>query len=98
MVSGDGRFHALLNEIAALHDAKQQDYGRGSDAFANIRASAEFGIPPWVGAVLRGNDKMHRIKSLLLNGSLKNEPLEDSLKDLAVYALIALLLYREGKA
>jgi hypothetical protein len=38
---------------------------------------------------------MHRIQSFLQNGSLANESVEDSLKDLAAYALIALVLFRE---
>lgn len=92
---GDPRFHALLKEIASLHDKKQADYGRDQDPFANVRAADEFGIPAWVGAILRANDKMHRIKSFLLNGKLKNESLEDSLMDGAVYHLIALILFRE---
>jgi hypothetical protein len=45
--------------------------------------------------MIRANDKMHRIKSLLQNGSLKNESVEDSLMDLAAYCLIALTLRRE---
>lgn len=93
--SGDPRFHALLKEIAGLHAKKQADYGRGADTLANVRAAADFGIPAWVGAILRANDKMHRIQSFVLNGNLKNESLEDSLMDGAVYHLIALILYRE---
>lgn len=96
--TGDPRFHALLKEIAELHAKKQADYGRGADPFANVRAADDFGIPAWVGAILRANDKMHRIKSFLLNGNLKNESVEDSLMDGAVYHLIALILYREMAA
>ena len=88
-------FQSVLREIAELHDAKQHDYGRDADPFANIRASEEFGIPAWLGAVLRGNDKMSRLKTFTQKQTLKNESVEDSLKDLAVYALIALILYRE---
>jgi hypothetical protein len=96
-MQGDKRFHKLLREIAKLHDKKQADYGRGKDPFANIRASQEFGIEPWRGAVLRLNDKVHRLKSYCLNGKLANEGVEDSMMDIAVYALIALVLFREGK-
>lgn len=92
---GDAGFHAILKEIGELHNKKQADYGRKSDPFANIRASQDFGISPWIGAIVRGNDKMNRIKAFLINGNLKNESLEDSLLDLAVYAIIALRLRRE---
>ena len=51
-MSGDARFHALLAEIAELHDKKQQDYGRTADPFANVRATEEWGMPGWVGAMI----------------------------------------------
>lgn len=95
---GDPRFHALLAEMGALHDRKQADYGRGQDPLANVRASAEFGVPPWVGAVLRANDKVHRIKSMIQNGRLENESVEDSLMDVAVYMLLARILRDEERA
>lgn len=95
---GHPEFLRLLAEMKELHQRKAADYGRGADQFANVRAGAEFGVPAWVGVMIRANDKMHRVKSFLQNGSLKNESVEDSLKDLAAYALIALVLYREEQA
>jgi|SRR5438093_3873777 len=97
MGRGSERFHEILQELGQLHDKKQADYGSSSDPFANVRASQEFGIPPWIGAMLRGNDKIVRIKSFITKGNLKNESLEDSLRDLAVYAIIALTLYEEAR-
>lgn len=96
-MAGDQRFLDALKEIAELHERKAADYGRGIDPLANVRASEELGIPAWQGAFLRGLDKVHRIKSFCLNGNLKNEGVEDSLQDLASYALIALVLFRERK-
>lgn len=95
MSAGDPRFHALLNEIARLHDQKQQDYGTDNDPFANVRSSADFGVAPWIGALIRLHDKITRLKSFASRGSLANESAEDSMMDIAVYALIALILYRE---
>src|SRR3990167_4090092 len=46
------RFHDILQELGALHDRKQRDYGRDDDPFANVRASNEWGIEPWVGALV----------------------------------------------
>lgn len=92
---GHPEYLKLLDEMRELHVRKAADYGRGADPFANVRASSEFGIPAWVGVMVRAGDKLHRIKSFLANGNLKNESVEDSLKDLAAYALIALVLYRE---
>ncbi|KKM73885.1 hypothetical protein LCGC14_1405940 [marine sediment metagenome] len=96
MNDGDPRLHGLLDEIGELHDRKQVDYGRTGDPFANVRASEDFGVPAWVGTMIRANDKMRRVQSMALKGSLENESLEDSLMDLAVYSLIAIILYREG--
>jgi len=86
------RFHKILEELGKLHDKKQADYGRGDDPFANVRASTEWGVPAWVGAMIRLNDKVRRLQSLALNGKLANESAEDSLRDIAVYAIIALVL------
>lgn len=89
------RLHELLKSLGDLHDRKQADYGTASDPFANVRASQEFGIPPWVGALVRLNDKIVRLKQFARRGSLKNESAVDSMMDIAVYALIALVLYEE---
>ena len=92
------RFHAILKELGELHDKKQKDYGSDKEPFANLKAAEEFGIPAWLGAVIRLNDKVARIKSLVTKGSLSNESLEDSLKDIAVYGAIALVLFEELNA
>lgn len=91
----DPRFLKILDEIRSLHEKKSTDYGTEEDPYANVRASQEFGVPPWLGAVIRLHDKLVRIKAFTRNGSLKNESLEDSLTDIAVYAMISLLLWRE---
>lgn len=96
-MNGDPRFHAVLKEMAAMHEKKATDYGAhdGSDPLRNIRASADFGVPPWIGALVRLNDKVIRLQSFAAKGSLANESVEDSLLDIAVYAIISLNLYRE---
>lgn len=97
------RFHEILKELGDLHDRKQADYGTDADPFANVRASERFGIPAWAGSLLRANDKMARlqtyIRKLITKGSadLKNESAEDSMRDLAVYAIIALVLFEQQK-
>lgn len=47
--------------------------------------------------MIRANDKMTRVKNMAKKGYLANESVEDSLLDIAVYAIIALILYREQK-
>lgn len=92
------RFHEILKEAGELHDKKQMDYGRSQDPFANVNASAEFGVKPWIGAYIRLNDKITRIKSFIEKGNLVNESLEDSLRDVIVYSAIALALYENEKS
>lgn len=89
-------FANVCAELAALQEKKGKDYGTGVDPLANLRSSEAFGIPSWVGSVMRGNDKMRRIQSFVVNGKLENEGIEDALMDLAVYAIHSLRLYREA--
>lgn len=89
------RFHEILEELGRLHDKKQADYGSKEDPFANVRASREFGVPPWLGAIIRLNDKVNRLKSFAMKGKLKNETVVDSMDDIAVYAVIAHVLFEE---
>ena len=95
---GDARFHALLRELGELHAKKAHDYGRGGDPLANLRGSAEWGVPPWRGALIRLGDKVHRLKSFSQNGNLANEGVVDSLMDLAAYALLVVILLGEEKS
>ncbi len=91
------RFHELLEEAGRMHDTKQRDYGRAEDPFANVRATEEWGMPGWAGAMIRLHDKVRRLQALLVNGRLENETAIDSFMDIAVYALIARVLYEEDQ-
>lgn len=91
-------FQIVLEDIELMHDRKQADYGREHDPFANVRSSEDFGIDGWVGALVRANDKMKRLQKAASGGELTNEGVEDSLLDLATYACIALVLWREERA
>jgi hypothetical protein len=92
---GSARFHELLAEIGALHDKKQADYGSDKDPFANVRASEKWGVQAWAGAMMRLDDKVARLRTFARKGVLANESAEDSMRDIAVYALIALVLYEQ---
>lgn len=89
------RFDDILKEMSALHNRKGADYGGENDPYANVRASADFGVPPWVGALIRLNDKITRLKSFIRQGKLQNESALDSIQDIAVYAVIMRILYEE---
>ena len=95
---GSREFLAILDELKSLHIAKSLDYGIDEDALSNIRNSADVvNMPAWAGCVLRISDKMHRLKAYFRRGKCEFDGVEDTLKDIACYAAIALVLYREIK-
>jgi hypothetical protein len=91
-------FYSLCDSLKAMHASKSADYGcpSGNDPLANIRNGAAFvGIPSWKGAMVRLSDKVTRLATFNATGRLGHEGVEDTLLDLASYALLALLLYQE---
>ena len=95
------RFYDLCDSLKAMHASKSQDYGcpSGTDPLANIRNGAEFvGIEHWKGAMVRLSDKVTRLATFNATGRLGHEGVEDTLLDLASYALLALLLYQEEQS
>jgi hypothetical protein len=91
-------FYDLCDRLKDMHRLKSTDYGcpSGTDPLANIRNGARFvGIPAWKGAMVRLSDKVTRLATFNATGSLTFEGVEDNLIDLASYALLSLLLYRE---
>ena len=81
-------FESVLDEMKELHAKKDKDYGS-----AFHKSFEEFGV---TAGVVRLNDKMERVKSLVKNGKVevKDESLLDTLKDMASYAV---MLYVELK-
>ena len=93
---GDPRFYQLLDEIAALHSRKNHDYARTDEPLSNFHRSLALGIEPWRGVLIRMSDKWSRLEQLAGGKSPKNESMRDTLIDLAVYALIDVLLLEEA--
>ena len=94
---GDPRFYQLLEEIAELHSRKNHDYAKTNEPLSNFTRSRAIGVEPWRGVLVRMSDKWSRIEQLSSGKVAKNESLRDSLIDLAVYALLdVLLLADEG--
>lgn len=90
------KFHALLEEIASLHDSKNHDYAN-DDPLSNLRRCQALGISPLTGVLVRLTDKQSRIEELTRGKTPKHESLRDSLLDQAVYSLLAILLLDETK-
>ena len=93
---GSREFLDVLDELKQLHLRKTMDYGVDEDALSNIRSSADVvNMPAWAGCILRISDQMHRLKAFFRRGRCEFDGVEDTLKDIACYAAIALVLYRE---
>jgi hypothetical protein len=90
-------FYELCDQLKETHRLKSSDYGSADDPLANIRNGAKFvGIEPWRAAMVRLSDKVTRLETYCRTGSLTFEGVEDTLVDLASYALLTLLTHREA--
>ena len=85
--SGKDQFDAILAELQKLHSAKNRDYGNSfTDLFKECGMIYAYG---------HLKEKLNRIKSLMdSEAQVKGEKLEDSLKDLASYAIMTLVELR----
>lgn len=86
-------FAMVIDEAMLLHNQKNHDYGSHDDPYANVRDTEQWGVKPWVGAMIRMEDKARRLKEFVKKGKVANESVRDSLIDRVVYAAIALALY-----
>ena len=96
--AGDPKFHAMLAEMASMHAAKNADYGRSADYYANLRTAERVGIPAWKYAWLRLVEKTNRMETYCQKGTLACEGVRDTLLDLGTLAIITLILHDEWKA
>ena len=85
-------FNALLREIKTLHDSKGADYEDGGEEYSNLTAAEDWGIPAWKYAMMRTNEKLNRLKAYAKGSTLQHEGARDSMIDIAVLSLIAIVL------
>lgn len=82
-------FKNITTEMSELYNAKNHDYG---DAFG--QTFAELGI---ISAITRISDKTNRLKSLATKDHrVDDERIEDTLMDLANYAVMTLIELRDN--
>ena len=96
---GHPDFYKLLDQMAQLHSRKNHDYAGTSDPLKNLRACTRLELDPFIGVMVRLQDKWSRIEEFVKSKTLlvKNESVEDTLMDNAVYSLLAIILLREQK-
>lgn len=96
---GHPRFYQLLEQIGDLHDRKNKNYSKDSNPLSNLRQCESFGIPAYLGALVRLSDKWARIQELAKGKKdLVGESFTDTLMDMSVYALLCIILYEEQEA
>ena len=90
-------FNKLLEDMLKIHDAKNEDYSGALSLYQNFMETADIGVEPWKGIVVRMTDKFCRLKGFAKRGSLevKDESIEDTLIDMANYSLLCILVRRE---
>lgn len=92
-------FLDLLDSMRATHEAKNAGYsGVGNpDPWANFRMAETFGVSSFKGCLIRMSDKFIRLANVIRNPANEqvSESVEDTLIDLANYAIIAICLWRE---
>ena len=90
-------FKKIQREQYDLFLHKQHDYGPGNISVGTqLQTEAEVKLS-LQGLFFRMNDKIQRIKTLLLNGgkqAVKDEPLEDAYLDVSNYGIMATVVSR----
>ena len=97
---GHPAFYKLLDDMAELHSRKNHDYAGTSDPLKNLRACVRLDLEPFMGVMVRLQDKWSRLEEFVKSNELmvKNESVIDTLMDNAVYSLLAIILYQEQLA
>lgn len=88
--SESGEFRDITNSMIQTYQAKNQDYGNSFE-----KTLDRFGL---VASIIRLSDKMNRIESLSQKKArVKDESIEDTLLDLANYAIMTVIWLRKNR-
>lgn len=83
-------FNTLVGQIVETHTKKNHDYGNSF-----TKSMDEFGMPA---AAIRLSDKLNRFKSLIKSeAQVKDESIEDTLLDMATYAIMTVEYIKSKK-
>ena len=88
--SESGEFRDITNSMIQTYQAKNQDYGNSFE-----KSLYKFGL---VASIIRLSDKMNRIESLSQKkAKVESESIEDTLLDLANYAIMTVIWLRKNR-
>ena len=102
---GHPMFHEIVEEIRALHEKKNRQYATQDDPLGNFRRTGQIiakmlkpGINPTLASCLAFMSKQVDGVYEMFGESKTDTPdqLEDKLLDIAVYAIIGMMLVRES--
>jgi len=95
---GHPMFYEILKQMEDIHSRKNADYTGEGDPLSNLRMCEDAGIPAWKGVIVRLGDKYARLNTFAKKESyqVKDESVEDTFLDNAVYSILGLILYRES--
>jgi len=88
-------FRRIQSEQYNLFCRKQHDYGPGNIAVGTQLATKEEIKLSLTGLWFRMNDKIQRLKNMLMNSresAVKDEPIEDSFMDVSIYGIMAMIV------
>ena len=92
-------FKSIQREQYELFLHKQHDYGPGNISVGTQLQTKEEVRLSLIGLFFRMNDKIQRIKTLLLNdrkSAVKDEPIDDAFLDVSNYGIMATIV-KNGK-
>lgn len=94
---GHPRFYEILEQMKELHSQKNHDYAGTSDSLKNLRACERLDLRPFMGVMVRLQDKFSRLEQFTISQQLKvkDESVTDTLMDVAVYSVLAIILLEE---
>ena len=91
-------FKKIQREQYELFLHKQHDYGPGNISVGTQLQTPEEVRLSLIGLFFRMNDKIQRVKTLLLNNrksAVKDEPIEDAYLDVSNYGIMATIVGRD---
>lgn len=93
---GHPRFYELVRQIEDLHDRKNANYAEDGNPLSNFQECEKFGVPAYIGTMVRMSDKWSRLTQLIKGKDDEvGESVKDTLMDMAVYCLLEIILIEE---
>jgi hypothetical protein len=97
-VATNPKYIALLSEMQAMHDRKNEDYASAEDPYSNFKFAGQLGAmftsPVDIAFAVLIGVKIARLSELSKGKTPKNEAVEDTRLDLSVYSSLWASFYK----